>query len=57
MDQFKDFLRIDDPGSSVSAILHLGSIFAILYYFRGDIYIYLKEEKITFKKNFISSYF
>ena len=47
---FSDFLKIDDPGSSVSAILHLGSIFAILYYFRDDIYIYLKEEKITFKK-------
>tara|TARA_B100000900_G_C20531612_1_gene696579 strand:- start:259 stop:1062 length:804 start_codon:yes stop_codon:yes gene_type:complete len=52
---FSDFLRIDDPGSSVSAILHLGSIFAILYYFRDDIYIYLKEEKITFKKNFINN--
>jgi undecaprenyl-diphosphatase len=31
-------LGIDDPGSSLSAIIQLGSIFALLWYFRKDIF-------------------
>ena len=29
---------IDDPGSSISAIIQLGSVFAILWYFRNDLF-------------------
>ena len=32
------FLGIDDPGSSLSAIIQLGSIFALFWYFRKDIF-------------------
>ena len=31
-------LGLDDPGSSVSAIIQLGSVFALLWYFRHDIF-------------------
>ena len=31
------FLGIDDPGSSLSAIIQLGSVFALIWYFRNDI--------------------
>ena len=40
------FLGIDDPGSSVSAIIQLGSVFAIFWYFRNDFYkLRLKSSK------------
>ena len=32
------FLGIDDPGSSLSAIIQLGSVLAIAWYFRNDIF-------------------
>ena len=32
------FLGIDDPGPSLSAIIQLGSVFAIFYYFRNEIF-------------------
>ena len=32
------FIGIDDPGSSISAIIQIGSIFAILWYFRKNIF-------------------
>ena len=32
------FLGTDDPGSSLSAIIQLGSVFAIFWYFRKDFY-------------------
>ena len=32
------FLGIDDPGPSLSAIIQLGSIFALVWYFRNDIF-------------------
>ena len=31
------FFGIEDPGSSLSAIIQLGSVFAIIWYFRNDI--------------------
>ena len=31
------FLRIDDPGLSLSAIIQLGSVFALFWYFKKDI--------------------
>ena len=38
---------IDDPGSSLSAIIQLGSVFAIFWYFRNDLFRFNK--KITKK--------
>ena len=32
------FLGIDDPGHSLSAIIQLGSVLALFYYFRNDIF-------------------
>ena len=32
------FLGIDDPGPSLSAIIQLGSVFALFFYFRNDIF-------------------
>jgi len=32
-----NFFGIDDPGSSLSAIIQLGSVFALFWYFRNDI--------------------
>ena len=32
------FLGIDDPGSSLSAILQLGSVLAVVWYFRNDFF-------------------
>ena len=32
------FLGIDDPGPSLSAIIQLGSVFALVWYFRNDIF-------------------
>ena len=31
-------MGIDDPGSSLSAIIQIGSVFALLWYFRNDIF-------------------
>ena len=32
------FFGIDDPGSSLSAILQMGSVFALIWYFKNDIF-------------------
>ena len=32
------FFGVDDPGSSVSAIIQLGSVFSLLWYFRDDFF-------------------
>ena len=32
------FFGIDDPGPSLSAIIQLGSVFALFWYFRKDIF-------------------
>ena len=32
------FFGIDDPGTSVSAIIQIGSVFSLLWYFRNDIF-------------------
>ncbi len=32
------FIGIDDPGSSLSAIIQFGSVLALIYYFRNDIF-------------------
>ena len=32
------FFEIDDPGASLSAIIQLGSVFALAWYFKNDIF-------------------
>ena len=44
---FSELFGIDDPGSSISAILQLGSVIAILFYFRRDI-LFRKKSLINF---------
>jgi len=46
------FFGLDDPGSSISAIIQLGSVFALVWYFRDDI---LKLRRESSKE--ISDYF
>ncbi len=43
------FLGIEDPGTSLSAILQLGSVFAVIWYFRNDIFNFRSQ---TSKKYF-----
>jgi len=40
------FVGIDDPGPSLSAIIQLGSVFALIYYFRDD-FSKLKSKSLT----------
>ena len=42
-------LGLDDPGSSLSAIIQLGSVFALLWYFRNDIF---KSRSKSSKRSF-----
>ncbi len=42
------FLGIDDPGTSLSAIMQLGSIFAITWYFRNDIFNFRSQNSKRF---------
>ena len=44
------FFGIDDPGPSLSAIIQLGSVFALIWYFRND---FLKLRSQSPKKNYI----
>ena len=41
-------LGIDDPGSSLSAIIQLGSVLALIWYFKNDLF----KLRSKFKKNF-----
>ena len=43
------FLGLDDPGISLSAIIQLGSVFALVWYFRKDIFKFKSQFS---KKNF-----
>ncbi len=45
-------LGVDDPGSSLSAIIQLGSVFALVFYFKNDIF---NKNRNTSKRTF--SYF
>jgi len=42
------FLGIDDPGTSLSAIIQLGSVFAITWYFRNDIFNFRTQSSKKF---------
>ena len=52
----------DDPGSSLSAIIQIGSILAIIYYFKKDIFYLLnknsnKKYKLLFSSKLLKSIF
>ena len=42
------FLGIDDPGASLSATIQLGSVFAIAWYFRNDIFNFRTQSSKKF---------
>ena len=44
------FFGIDDPGHSLSAIIQIGSVLALIWYFKNDIFNYRRQYS---KKNFI----
>ena len=46
-------LGIDDPGYSLSAIIQLGSVFAIIWYFRNDIFRLYYQSSIKFFDYFL----
>ena len=41
------FFGLDDPGSSLSAIIQLGSVFALIWYFRNDIFKLKRQSLIN----------
>ena len=56
------YFGIEDPGSSVSAIIQLGSVFAILWYFRNDLFKLRRNASTSvvnylFNKRLLSSIF
>ena len=46
---------IDDPGSSLSATIQIGSVFAILWYFRRSIFNFKSINSIKLKNTFLFS--
>jgi len=42
------FLGIEDPGTSLSAIMQLGSVFAVVWYFRNDIFNFRSQPSKKF---------
>ena len=44
------FFGIDDPGPSLSAIIQLGSVLALFWYFRNDIF---KSKSQSLKTTFV----
>ncbi len=45
----------EDPGSSLSAIIQLGSVFAIFWYFRNDIFLFKNSISKNFSYSFLFS--
>ena len=48
-------LGFDDPGSSLSAIIQLGSVIALVYYFRNDIFKFRHQSPINIFDYFLNS--
>ena len=48
------FLGIDDPGHSLSAIIQLGSVLAIFWYFKNDIFYLRKQNSSKFFEYLLS---
>ena len=46
---------INDPGSSLSAIIQIGSVFAIFWYFRKSIFNFKKRNSIKLRYSLLSS--
>ena len=42
------FFGIDDPGTSLSAIIQLGSVLALIYYFKDDIFKFKRQHSKKF---------
>ena len=48
------FFGIEDPGSSISAIIQIGSVLALLWYFKNEVFYLKNESKKTFYKNHLN---
>ena len=48
------FFGIDDPGPSLSAIIQIGSVLALFWYFKNDIYNFRKQYSNKFFKYLLS---
>ena len=51
------FFGIDDPGTSVSAIIQIGSVFSLLWYFRNDFFKSRSYSSKTFLKFLVNERF
>ncbi len=49
------WLNIEDPGSSISAIIQFGSVIAVFWYFRQDIFFTRFSSSQNFYKSFLSN--
>ena len=47
------FLGIDDPGASLSATIQLGSLFALAWYFKNDIFNFRSQSAKRFLENLL----
>ena len=47
------FLGIDDPGASLSATIQLGSLFALAWYFKHDIFNFRSQSAKRFLENLL----
>ena len=47
-------LGLDDPGTSLSAIIQLGSVFALVWYFRNDIVKFKNQSSIKLSDYFLN---
>ena len=47
------FIGIDDPGPSLSAIIQIGSVLALFWYFKDDIFDFRRQNS----KSFLNIYF
>ena len=50
-------LGLDDPGTSLSAIIQLGSVFALIWYFRNDIFVYKRQSSLKKYNNYLNKRF
>ena len=46
---------VEDPGSSISAILQIGSVLAVLYYFKKEIFLLFKSNKDKLNKSIFNT--
>ena len=51
------FFGIDDPGPSLSAIIQIGSVFALFWYFRNEIFKLRSQSSKSFFDHLQNTYY